>query len=51
MRKKSRQAQMKENYQPQAYRTRMLKEKISKDVPKSINKEEAGLEKKWLSSN
>lgn len=46
MRKKSRQAQMKENYQPQAYHTRMLNEKISKDVPKSINKEEAGLEKK-----
>lgn len=45
MKKKSRQAQIKENYQPQAYRTRILKEKISKDVPKSINKEEGGLEK------
>lgn len=51
MKKKSRQAQIKENYQPQAYRTRILKEKISKDVPKSINKEEGGLEKKCLSSN
>lgn len=45
MKKKSRQAQMKENYQPQAYRTRILKEKLSKDIPKSINKEEGGLEK------
>lgn len=51
MKKKSRQAQMKENYQPQAYRTRILKEKLSKDIPKSINKEEGGLEKKCLSSN
>lgn len=43
--KKSRQAQMKENYQHQAHRTRILKEKISKEVPKNINKEEGGLEK------
>lgn len=45
MNKKSRQAQMKENYQHQAYRTRILKEKSSKEVPLSINKEEGGLEK------
>ena len=51
MKKKSRQAQMKENYQHQDYHTRILKEKSSKEVPKSTDKEEGGLEKKWLSSS